>query len=172
MKKLVLVAAMVLGACGQGAAPAAAPETAIREEVRVSPPVAVGDVIAADAVEACFLSAAQVSAALGGSYGASVVNNDGAPYMRSCEYGGGAYDLRVTVYWNDPAMPQPALSATLGGNSEPVPGDADGAIFEPPVVTGGCTLAYRHANVSYNVEILNCRGLADARERLAGMPRP
>ena len=99
-------------------------------------------------------------------------DNSGAPYMRVCDYSGGPYDFRVNAYWNDPAAPTPALSATLGGHSEPVPGDAGGAIFEAPVVTGGCTLAYRRANVSYNVQILNCRGLADARERLAGLPRP
>lgn len=172
MNKSALIAVLALAACGQSAETQPA-DASFSEEIRVAPTAAApGETIAADAVDACFLTGAEVSSALGGAYGAGVTDDRSAPYMRTCDYSGGAYDFRVNVYWNDPAMPQPPLSATLGGNSEPVPGDSGGAIFEPPVVTGGCTLAYRNANVSYNVQILNCRGLADARERLAALPRP
>lgn len=173
MKKMAVIAALVLAACGQSAdAPPVAEAPDPAAAAAVAPAAVTRATIAPEVVDACFLTAAQVSSALAATYGAGVADDSGAPYMRVCDYSGGPYDFRVNAYWNDPAAPTPALSATLGGHSEPVPGDADGAIFEAPVVTGGCTLAYRRANVSYNVQILNCRGLADARERLAGLPRP
>jgi hypothetical protein len=166
-----VVAILALAACGQGAqTPAPTQEAAV--EAAAPALVAAADAIAADAVNPCFLSGAQLSSALGGSYQDGVGSDRSAPYLRRCEYRGNDNDVHVSAYWMDAGMPLAPVSGTLGANPEPVAGDADSAVYEPPVVTGGCTLAYRKANVTYTIQIMQCRSVADARARLLALPRP
>ena len=174
MKRMVVAAALALAACGQGGAPAGQDPTV--EAPAQAPPsmaaVAPENAVAADAVRACFLTGAQVSAALGGSYQDGVESAQNAPYLRSCNFRGSDNDGVVSAYWVDPAMPVASVSATLGPSPEAIAGDADGAYYDPPIVTGGCTLAYRRANVTYTIQIMQCRSVSDARARLLALPRP
>lgn len=175
MKKAALAAALIVAACGQGVQAPQEQSPVVSAPAPTAAPAApapAGETMGADAVEACFLTAAHVSAALGGGYGDGVASNESAPYLKTCEYRGADTDLRISVYWHDPTMLQSPLSAMLGANPEPVAGDPDGALFEPPAATGGCTRAYRRAHVTYNVQIISCRALSDARERLLRLPRP
>lgn len=59
-----------LAACGQGAAPEGAE---VESEAAEAPaPTATSEGVALDAIDACVFTQAEVSAALGGSYGAGV----------------------------------------------------------------------------------------------------
>lgn len=128
------------------------------------------------AVNPCPFTAAQVKKALGEQHGeGEVLEPIPGVATRSCRYLGKQGSLRINVTAHSPASAA-ALRKTLGmayRGTTPVPGDADGALFQMQADIGTCALHYFRGNVQYEVRLMRCREPADlARAKLLQLPRP
>jgi hypothetical protein len=149
------------------AAPAAGPAAP-------APPTPEGP-ISVTTPDPCFLRAADVSAALGATYGEGVALAaiPGVP-SRACTYDGrGASQLRVNVTAHPPARAdalRAQLGAGLAGATAPLPGDADGAVFQRQDDLGTCALHYVRGPLQVEVRLMTCPDPA-AQSKLARLPR-
>jgi len=167
--------ALALAACGQTTShptPDIPPRAATPE---ASSTLDASEITAAEAINACYLTAAQVSEALGGSYSDGVASQI-IPQIRSCAYDAPENQLRVNVTWIEPTQVsawRAQLRTPLAGQVSDVTGDDDGAIFQMQADIGTCAIIFVRGNLQYELRSMTCRGAPDAeRVRLLRLPRP
>lgn len=166
--------ALFLSACGQADAPAA-PEASPVAAAPETPPLDASQITAIDDINPCYLTAAQVSEAMGGSFSDGVASPP-LGQMRGCSYDSRENQLRINVVWIDPAQVgawRAAMQRPLAGAVTPIAGDPDGAIFQMQADIGTCAITFVRGNLQYELRAITCRGAADAeRVRLLRLPRP
>jgi hypothetical protein len=166
--------ALALAACGQTTThptPDIPPAAATLEASALD----ASEITAAEAINACYLTAAQVSEALGGSYSDGVASQI-IPQMRSCAYDAQENQLRVNVTWIDPTQVsawRAQLRTPLAGQVSDVTDDDDGGIFQMQADIGTCAIIFVRGNLQYELRSMTCRGAPESeRARLLRLPRP
>jgi len=174
--RFALTAACALGlsACSQADAPEA-PEALPVAAAPETPPLDASEITAIDAINACYVTAAQVSEAMGGSFSEGVAS-PALGQMRGCSYNSRENQLRVNVVWIDPAQVnawRAAMQRPLAGAVTPIAGDPNGAIFQMQADIGTCAISFVRGNLQYELRAMTCRGAPDEeRARLLRLPRP
>lgn len=176
IRSVAVLCVVLLASCGQPAPPpsddsAPAPATSFQQ----APPLDPSQVTAADAINACYLTAAQVSDAMSANFSGGVAQQT-IPQRRACAYDARENQVRVNVTWIEPAQVEAwraALQRPLAGQRTPVEGDPDGALFQMQADIGTCAIYFVRGNLEYELRSMTCRGAPDAeRAKLLRLPRP
>lgn len=172
--------AFALVACDQAGAPQSEEAPSAPAPAEAAPaaaaPLDPSQVTAADAINACYLTAAQVADAMGGSFSDGVAQQTIIPQRRSCAYDSRETQVRVNVTWIEPTQVEAwraALERPLAGQRALIEGDPDGAIFQMQADIGTCAIFFVRGNLEYELRLMTCRGAPDAeRAKLLRLPRP
>lgn len=159
-------------------APSAAPSAGKLVAASSAAPAVTATTTALPAVDACAFTAADVSKALGGTYGPgkALPAIPGVP-TSACAYEGKGSQLRVNATPYASAMAaamRKDVGQGLAGKVVPVPGDADGAVLQfQSGDLATCALHYLRGDIKYEVRLMTCREPeASARAKLTALPRP
>jgi hypothetical protein len=157
---------------------AAAPSAGKVVAASSAAPVATATTTVLPAIDACAFTAADVSKALGSTYGAgkALPAIPGVP-TSSCAYDGKGSQLRVNVTPYASAIASAMrkdVGQGLAGKLVTIPGDADGAVLQfQSGDLATCALHYLRGDVKYEVRLMTCREPeASARAKLTALPRP
>lgn len=169
----LLLSAAALAACSKSATTA---QGEAKAQGLVSPlaqaaPFNPADAQSIELVNACYMDAADVSAALGVAFtaGAPV---EIAPEMRTCIYDAPKGQIRVNVTWVDPAKVDAWRKKPIEGDVKFIDGDADLAAFQKRSDGDTCAISFMRANLQYDMRLMDCSDTPDAEAKLLKLPRP
>ena len=169
----LLLSAAALAACGKSGT---TPQGEAKAEGVLSPlahaaPFNPADALSIESVNACYLDAADISAAMDDAYraGAPV---EIAPEMRTCIYDAPKGQIRVNVTWVDPIKVDEWRKKPIAGEVTFVDGDPDLAAFQKRTDGDTCAVSFMRANLQYDMRLMECSDTPDAQTRLLKLPRP
>lgn len=162
-----------LAACGKSAK---TPEGDAKAQGVVSPlahaaPFNPADALSIESVNACYLDAADITAAMDAPFraGAPV---ELAPEMRTCIYDSSNGQIRVNVTWVDPVRVDEWRKKPIAGEVKFVEGDPDLAAFQKRSDGDTCAVSFMRANLQYDTRLMECSDTPDAEAKLLKLPRP
>lgn len=174
----LLLSAAALAACGkagtnaQGEAAAQGVLSPLAEAAPFNP----ADALSIESVNACFMDAAEVGAAMGLKFDAGLAV-ELAPQMRTCNYQtskGQSPDaqIRVNVTWIDPVKVDEWRKKPILGEVSFFDGDPDMAAFQKRSDGDTCAVSFMRANLQYDVRLMECSDTPDAQAKMKKLPRP
>lgn len=164
---VVLLCSVSLAACGGGNKA----QTAAAQGAPNLPPFNAADALSLQSANACYLDAAEIGAAMGGSFDKGTPLDVGDT-LHTCLYGANSGQVRVTVRYIEPANVDAFRAQPLPGEVAYIPGDADHAAFQKQSDGSTCAITFMRANLQYDLRLMNCKDAPDARERLLKLTRP
>jgi hypothetical protein len=169
----LLLSAAALAACGKSGTTAGGEAKAqgVISPLAHAAPFNPADALSIESVNACYMDAADVSAAMGDAFKAGAPVEIAAE-MRTCIYDSSNGQIRVNVTWVDPVKVDEWRKKPMVGEVTFVDGDPDMAAFEKRTDGDTCAVSFMRANLQYDMRLMECSDTPDAQTKLMKLPRP